>query len=79
VCSSDLDDAEIAALWQAIDHAGADDIRVIFRTAGAESPLDQPALAALQSKWRRDEAQSALGFAADRSGIYGGFHLYRRR
>lgn len=74
-----MDDAEIAALWQAIDHAGAEDIRIIFRTAGAESPLDQPAFAKLQAKWQRDGAQSATGFAADRSGIYGGFHLYRRR
>ena len=29
---------EISALWNAIDRTGSDDVRVIFRTAGAESP-----------------------------------------
>lgn len=69
---------EIRALWNAIDRAGHDDVRVIFRTAGAESPLDGPELSSLQATWQRDDAASATALAADRSGIYGGFHLYRR-
>jgi S-adenosylmethionine-diacylglycerol 3-amino-3-carboxypropyl transferase len=52
---------------------------VIFRTAGAESPLESAELASLQQTWRRDEERSAVGFARDRSGIYGGFHCYARR
>jgi S-adenosylmethionine-diacylglycerol 3-amino-3-carboxypropyl transferase len=51
---------------------------VIFRTAGTDSPLQQPELAALQQRWRRDDERSAIGFAQDRSGIYGGFHCYVR-
>ena len=70
---------EIGALWNAIDRTGSDNVRVIFRTAGAESPLESPELAALQKIWRRDEERSAVGFALDRSGIYGGFHCYARR
>lgn len=70
---------EIRALWSAIDRTGSDDVRVIFRTAGPDSPLESPALAPLQQTWRRDEARSAEGFAKDRSGIYGGFHCYIRR
>jgi S-adenosylmethionine-diacylglycerol 3-amino-3-carboxypropyl transferase len=70
---------EITALWNAIDRTGSDNVRVIFRTAGAESPLESPELAALQKIWRRDEERSAVGFALDRSGIYGGFHCYARR
>jgi S-adenosylmethionine-diacylglycerol 3-amino-3-carboxypropyl transferase len=70
---------EIRALWNAIDRTGSDNVRVIFRTAGAESPLESPELASLQQTWRRDEERSAIGFARDRSGIYGGFHCYARR
>jgi S-adenosylmethionine-diacylglycerol 3-amino-3-carboxypropyl transferase len=70
---------EIRALWNAIDRTGSDNVRVIFRTAGKESPLENPELAPLSRIWRRDEERSAIGFARDRSGIYGGFHCYARR
>ena len=70
---------EIRALWNAIDRTGSDNVRVIFRTAGVESPLESPELASLREIWRRDEERSAIGFALDRSGIYGGFHCYERR
>jgi S-adenosylmethionine-diacylglycerol 3-amino-3-carboxypropyl transferase len=70
---------EIRALWNAIDRTGSDNVRVIFRTAGTESPLDGAELAPLREIWRRDEARSDIGFARDRSGIYGGFHCYERR
>jgi S-adenosylmethionine-diacylglycerol 3-amino-3-carboxypropyl transferase len=70
---------EIAALWNAIDRTGSDNVRVIFRTAGAASPLESEELAPLRKIWRRDEERSAIGFERDRSGIYGGFHCYVRR
>jgi S-adenosylmethionine-diacylglycerol 3-amino-3-carboxypropyl transferase len=70
---------EIGALWNAIDRTGSEDVRVIFRTAGKESPLENEKLAPLRQIWRRDEERSETGFARDRSGIYGGFHCYERR
>ncbi|UYO45160.1 BtaA family protein [Rhodopseudomonas palustris] len=70
---------EIRALWDAIDRAGKEQVRVIFRTAGAESPLETEPLAPLQQTWQRDAERSAIGFDRDRSGIYGGFHCYTRR
>jgi len=70
---------EIRGLWNAIDRTGSDQVRVIFRTAGVESPLQGAELGSLQQTWRRDEARSAIGFERDRSGIYGGFHCYVRR
>jgi S-adenosylmethionine-diacylglycerol 3-amino-3-carboxypropyl transferase len=70
---------EIDALWNAIDRTGTDDVRVIFRTAGAASPLESPELTSLQKIWRRDKERSDLGLERDRSGIYGGFHCYERR
>jgi S-adenosylmethionine-diacylglycerol 3-amino-3-carboxypropyl transferase len=70
---------EITALWNAIDRTGSDNVHVIFRTAGKESPLEGAELASLRQVWRRDDERSALGFERDRSGIYGGFHCYARR
>jgi S-adenosylmethionine-diacylglycerol 3-amino-3-carboxypropyl transferase len=70
---------KIRALWDAIDRAGSDQVSVIFRTAGAESPLETPDLAHLGDIWRRDEERSAIGYELDRSGVYGGFHCYVRR
>ena len=69
---------EIRSLWNAIDRAGSERVRVIFRTAGKESPLENPELAPLQEIWRRNEGRSRIGFEQDRSGIYGGFHCYER-
>ena len=70
---------EVRALWNAIDRTGSDSVRVIFRTAGKGSPLENEELAPLRQIWRRDEERSADGFARDRSGIYGGFHCYEGR
>jgi S-adenosylmethionine-diacylglycerol 3-amino-3-carboxypropyl transferase len=69
---------EIRALWNAIDRTGSDNVRVIFRTAGRQSPLEGAELAPLREIWRRDQERSDIGFARDRSGIYGGFHCYER-
>jgi S-adenosylmethionine-diacylglycerol 3-amino-3-carboxypropyl transferase len=69
---------EIRALWNAIDRAGRDNVHVIFRTAGEGSPIESDELASLRRTWRRDEERSAVGYALDRSGIYGGFHCYGR-
>jgi S-adenosylmethionine-diacylglycerol 3-amino-3-carboxypropyl transferase len=73
-----MDCEDIRNLWDAIDRAGSNQVRVIFRTAGTDSPLESVALAPLRDIWRRDEERSALGFELDRSGIYGGFHCYVR-
>lgn len=70
---------EIRTFWDAIDRAGTDQVSVIFRTAGRESPLQEPALADLVENWRRDDERSAIGYELDRSGAYGGFHCYVRR
>ena len=70
---------EIRALWDAIDRAGSDSVRIIFRTAGTESPLESEELAPLREIWLRDDERSEIGFQLDRSGIYGGFHCYVRR
>ena len=44
------------------EHFGSNNVRVIFRTAGADSPLEGEGLAGLREIWRRDEERSAIGF-----------------
>ncbi len=75
-----MNDAQLAALWSEIDRtADARDARVIFRTAGADSPLPRKLPAELLAPWTYLEAESRAFHAQDRSSIYGGFHVYTRR
>lgn len=70
----------LAELWSEIDRTAAStDARVIFRTAGAESPLERKLPTALLAPWTYREEESGVLHARDRSSIYGGFHLYARR
>jgi S-adenosylmethionine-diacylglycerol 3-amino-3-carboxypropyl transferase len=74
-----MDDAQLNALWRQIDRTAAPGARVLFRTGGAADILPGRVAPALLDRWRREDARSAAAFAADRSAIYGGVHLYRRR
>ena len=63
-----------------IDRTADDkDARVIFRTAGADSPLPKklPRVAARTVALSAKESRAL--HARDRSSIYGGFHVYVRR
>ena len=71
---------QLAALWAEIDRtAYSRDARVIFRTAGSDSPLGSALPPALLAPWVYHEWQSRVLHAQDRSSIYGGFHIYVRR
>ncbi|HTC82784.1 MAG TPA: DUF3419 family protein, partial [Rhizomicrobium sp.] len=71
---------QLTALWTQIDRtADSRDAKVIFRTAGPDSPLESSLPAALQAPWTYHEWQSRVLHAQDRSSIYGGFHVYVRR
>ncbi len=70
----------LTALWTQIDRtADAGDARVIFRTAGPDSPLPRKLPPTLLAPWQYLEEQSRAFHAQDRSSIYGGFHTYVRR
>ena len=72
--------SQLAALWSEIDRtADARDARVIFRTAGPDSPLPRKLPAHLLAPWEYREQESRAWHARDRSSIYGGFHVYARR
>lgn len=71
--------AQTASLWSEIGRTAVDgDARVIFRTAGTDSPLPRKLPASLREGWRYLAGQSRSFHARDRSSIYGGFHLYAR-
>jgi S-adenosylmethionine-diacylglycerol 3-amino-3-carboxypropyl transferase len=70
---------QLAALWREIGRTARPGARVIFRTAARPSPLEAALPADLLAPWRYETERSAELLAADRSAIYGGFHLYVRR
>ncbi|MEJ0027974.1 MAG: DUF3419 family protein [Rhizomicrobium sp.] len=71
---------QITALWREIDRtADMRDARVIFRTAGPDSPLPRKLPPEVLAPWTYLEAESRAWHAKDRSSIYGGFHVYARR
>jgi S-adenosylmethionine-diacylglycerol 3-amino-3-carboxypropyl transferase len=71
---------QMEALWHQIDRtADSRDAKVIFRTAGSESPLGETLPPKLLAPWVYHEWQSRVLHAQDRSSIYGGFHVYVRR
>ena len=72
-----MNDDQLGALWHQITRTARPGARVIFRTGGAADILPGRLDTALLSRWQYDRAASQQGFAADRSAIYGGFHLYR--
>ena len=70
----------LTALWHEINRtADPQDARVIFRTAGETSPLARKLPGDLLAPWDYLEETSRAFHARDRSSIYGGFHVYRRR
>jgi S-adenosylmethionine-diacylglycerol 3-amino-3-carboxypropyl transferase len=63
-------------LWSAIAEKGESGSRIIFRTAGAASPIETNLPAILREKFVYEEDLSKELFKQDRASIYGGFHLY---
>ena len=71
---------QISALWREIDRtADTRDARVIFRTAGPDSPLPRKLPPDVLAPWVYLETESKVWHRQDRSSIYGGFHVYTRR
>jgi S-adenosylmethionine-diacylglycerol 3-amino-3-carboxypropyl transferase len=63
-------------LWTAIASRAGKNARIIFRTAGAESPLETALPADLLEKFDYQKDFSRDLHLQDRAAIYGGFHLY---
>jgi len=63
-------------LWSAIAEKVESGSRIIFRTAGAASPIEKNLPKNLRVKFSYQKSFSAELFKQDRASIYGGFHLY---
>lgn len=63
-------------LWQTIADMAESGSRIIFRTAGASSPIETNLPPELRAKYHYEEEWSKELFKQDRASIYGGFHLY---
>lgn len=64
-------------LWTAIAARGGENTRIIFRTAGADSPIETALPTDLRQKFEYEKDWSLELFKQDRAAIYGGFHFYK--
>jgi S-adenosylmethionine-diacylglycerol 3-amino-3-carboxypropyl transferase len=71
-----MNEEQISALWQQITRTAAPGARVIFRTAGPDSPLERKLPADVLARWAYEAEDARAYFDKDRSSIYGGFHIY---
>jgi S-adenosylmethionine-diacylglycerol 3-amino-3-carboxypropyl transferase len=71
-----MNEEQITALWRQITRTAAPGARVIFRTAGPDSPLERKLPADLIGRWNYEADDAQTYHEKDRSSIYGGFHIY---
>ena len=71
-----MDTDAIRDLWSAIAEKAEAGSRIIFRTAGATSPIENKLPDELRARFVYEKELSQNLFKQDRSSIYGGFHLY---
>lgn len=74
-----MTDRQLNDLWGEITRTADDGAVVIFRTAAEASILPGRLSAALLDQWHYDAETSLKLGAEDRSAIYGGFHVYRKK
>lgn len=67
---------QLTALWNEVLRTARPGAKVIFRTAGNDSPLTGALPRDILSRFDYDPAASAEAVKKDRSSIYGGFHVY---
>jgi len=68
----------IEGLWSEIARVGAPDTKVIFRTAGEKSPVEEALSPETKACFHYDEPRSQELHMKDRSAIYGMFHIYEK-
>jgi len=71
-----MNKAQLTALWEQVLRTARPGARVVFRTAGEESPLPKALPVDILNRWNYNPDSSNEMVARDRSSIYGGFHVY---
>lgn len=73
-----MDEQQMTELWQEVNRTSKPGARVVFRTAGEVSPLEEKLPQSIISQWKTDTEANKNWTAQDRSGIYGGVHVYEK-
>lgn len=71
--------SQLNILWSEVLRTARPGARVIFRTAGVDSPLTSALAPELLGRWDYDATCCRAMAARDRSSMYGGFHVYTLR
>ena len=69
---------QLTELWQEVNRTAEIGARVVFRTAGEHSPLEDKLSPSIIGHWITDTAANRTWTAKDRSSIYGGVHMYEK-
>jgi len=69
---------QIRGLWAQIARTAAPGARVLFRTAGVESPVEGVLPPAERARWHHDPTAARERAEHDRAAIYGAVHVYER-
>lgn len=72
-----MNDDQLNELWSEITRTADVGATVIFRTGGLDDILPGRVVDSTLSRWDYDKDASRKGTLADRSAIYGAFHVYR--
>ena len=73
-----MDQQQLTELWEEVTRTAAPNAKVVFRTGGETSPLEDKLPASILSLWHTDPEKNRALYATDRSAIYGGMHLYTK-
>jgi len=73
-----MDQRQLTELWQEVTRTAASGAKVVFRTGGSESPLEDKLPTDILAAWHTDPVHNRALYATDRSAIYGGMHLYTK-
>ncbi len=73
-----MDQRQLTELWQEVTRTAAPGAKVVFRTGGSESPLENQLPTEILVTWHTDPVHNRALYATDRSAIYGGMHLYTK-
>lgn len=71
-----LSDKQLTELWAQVLRTARPNARVIFRTAASKSVVEGKVPQEILDCFHYDEDQCRKWWREDRSGIYGGFHMY---
>lgn len=74
-----MNDRQLNDLWAEMTRTATPGAIAIFRTAAEDSIIEGRLSPAIAEQWTYDRERSLELGARDRSAIYGGFHIYRRK